>query len=138
MGSSRQRTFQDILPLILLALLLPADLEAQPAAPRSLAELQNLFRRSCAGCHGPDGSGHAASGLRLKGRDFTSPKAMRGRSDQDLETTIRRGLRGGLRMPAFRSELSPEEIRTVVREIVRKAQKGRAIGAQPESAMLER
>lgn len=133
MGTSQQRSFQHI-RLILLALLLQAGLEAQPAAPRGLPELRDLFSRSCAGCHGPDGSGHAADGRRLKGRDFTSPQAMRGRSDQDLENTIRRGLRGGLRMPSFRGELSPEEIRTVVREIVRKAQKGRPIGARPDAA----
>jgi mono/diheme cytochrome c family protein len=132
MGSTACRSRRRLLPLLILALLLPAGLGAQPApVQRTLPELQNLFRRSCAGCHGPDGSGHSATGRRLTGRDFTSPRAMRGRSDQALEATIRHGLRGGLRMPAFRSELSPEEIRTLVREVVRKAEKGKAIGTQP-------
>ena len=104
----------------------------QPArADRSLPELRQVYAQQCARCHGPDGSGTSPEGTRLKGLDFTSARDMNGRTDEGLAKAIAAGLFFGIRMPAFGAALSEGEIRTLVREILRKAEKGRDIGASP-------
>lgn len=105
----------------------------QPAlAQRPLPVLRQLYAQQCARCHGLDGSARSPEGLRLKGLDFTSPQDMKGLTDRDLEQAIASGVFFGLKMPAFRAVLSEEETRTMVRELLRKAQKGRAIGPSPD------
>jgi len=111
------------LPLTLLLSLAPA---AQ--VPRPLPELENLFALKCAACHGPDGSGFSPEGLRLKGLNFTSAEDMKGRTDAEMIAAIRKGLFFGMKMPAFKDELSDEEITVVIRDIIRKARKGKTIG----------
>ena len=112
---------------IAFALLLSLALEPQPA--RTLPELEKLYLHSCAGCHGPDGSALSPEGKRLKGLDFTSSSEMQGRTDAELGRVIRKGVFFGLKMPAFRSELSDLEVEVMVREIIRKARKGKTIGS---------
>jgi len=114
--------------LALIGSALPA-LSAQGAAPRSEVELRAFYQRACAGCHGEDGSGTAADGRKLKGRDFTSEKDMQGTTDQGLARTIRKGLFFGMAMPAYKNDLTEEEALTLVRGILRKARKGEPIQA---------
>jgi mono/diheme cytochrome c family protein len=111
------------LPLTLLLTLAPAT-----QAQRTLPELENLFALKCAACHGPDGSAFSPEGFRLKGLNFTSVEDMKGRTDAELVAAIRKGLFFGLKMPAFKDELSDEEIKILVRDILRKARKGKTIG----------
>jgi len=121
--------------LALMGSTLPA-LSAQGAAPRSEAELRAFYQRACAGCHGEDGSGTAADGRKLKGRDFTSEKDMQGTTDQGLAKTIRKGLFFGMGMPAYKNDLSEEEALALVREVLRKARKGEPIQT-PASALAK-
>jgi len=95
--------------------------------PRDTAALRVFFGGSCVRCHGADGSGRDSDGKRLKGADFTDVKAMGKEKDAALAKTILKGLFFGLEMPAFSSQLSEEEALRLVQEIIRKAEKGKAI-----------
>lgn len=108
-----------LLPLLLLA-----------APPRSEAELRDVFVRTCAACHGRDGSAVSPEGLRLKGRDFTSAAEMQGVTDAEMASTIRKGLLFGLKMPSYKDQFTDEEISALVR-IVRGVRKGRDVAARP-------
>lgn len=112
---------------VLLLWVVPAW--AAPPA-RSIPELRNAFVRTCAACHGRDGSATSPEGLRLKGRNFTSAEEMRGLSDADLAATIRKGLMFGLRMPSYRDQFTDEEIAGLVR-IIRGARKGEDLAGRP-------
>jgi mono/diheme cytochrome c family protein len=114
------------------------SLAAQSAGPaRSEGELRAFYQRSCAACHGVDGSARSSEGRKLKGRDFTAENVMQGRSDQDLTKVIRRGSTFGLIMPSFKSDLSEEEALILVRDVLRKARKGQPIDPQspPERSL---
>jgi mono/diheme cytochrome c family protein len=123
--------------LALMGSTLPV-LSAQGATPRSEAELRAFYQRACVGCHGEDGSGKAADGRKLKGRDFTSEKDMQGTTDEGLAKTIRKGLFFGMAMPAYKNDLTEEEALTLVRSILRKARKGEPIQATASSMAKSR
>lgn len=109
-----------------LLLLLPALLAAQAPAPKSLNEVKAFFADNCARCHGVDGSARGADGKKLKGRDFTDPKENKG-SDAEMAKTIRKGIFFGKVMPAFKEQLSEADAMLIVKEIARKAEKGKVI-----------
>jgi len=105
----------------------------QAASPdRPLSALRHLYIENCARCHGMDGSATSPDGRRLKGLDFTSARDMAGKTDPEMAQTIAGGLFFGLRMPAFRSTFSETEIQTLVREVLRKARKGRSLDEPAE------
>lgn len=115
-------------------LLLATVLSAQtPAAQRSVMDLQIFYQRNCVICHGLDGSATDSEGKRLRGRDLTSPKEMKGTTDANLAKTIRNGIFFGQAMPAFKKVLSDEEIQILVKEIVRKAVKGQPIAPKADT-----
>ncbi len=119
-----------------LLLLLPALLGAQEAAPaappRSVDALKAFYQQNCVRCHGPDGSARDATGKKLGGRDFTDPKENR-EPDAAMAKTIRKGIFFGRVMPSFKAQLSEEEALTIIKEIVRKAEKGKLIAPAGES-----
>lgn len=128
-------------PTIGLALLLSGlaapCLRAQGLGPtKSEQDLRAFYFHSCSRCHGVDGSARAPDGRKLKGRDFTSERGLRGESDEALAKTIRRGIYFGLAMPSFKKELSDEEALILVRDILRKVRKGEPVqpGANPTLA----
>jgi mono/diheme cytochrome c family protein len=108
-------------------MLATAALAQAPAEPRNVDALRAFFAQNCVRCHGLDGSARDPQGKKLKGKDFTDPKEMKGETDAELEKTIRKGVFFGKAMPAFGKELSEAEIKVFVKEIVRKAEKGKAI-----------
>lgn len=112
--------------LLALMSLLPLAAQAPPTG-RTTAQLKAFFAVECARCHGADGSARDAQGKALKGADFTDAKEMRGKKDLKLAQTIRKGVFFGKAMPSFKKELSEEEALRMVTEVVRKAQKGKAI-----------
>lgn len=80
---------------------------------------EEIFRATCAGCHGPDGSGapRTTVGFAVPMPDFTDCNATAREMTVDWTATIRDGgpVRGFSRiMPAFRDLLTPEQIRLVV------------------------
>jgi mono/diheme cytochrome c family protein len=86
------------------------------ASPSQSKDLKGFFQRTCATCHGPDGSGRAASGQRLFGRNLADAKWQARQKDSDLVKVILRG-RGA--MPGFRAQLSEEEAKVMVAEVIR-------------------
>jgi mono/diheme cytochrome c family protein len=80
---------------------------------------KEIFRATCAGCHGADGTGAPRStvGFAVPLPDFTNCFATSPEMEVDWAATIRDGgpVRGFSRiMPAFRDLLTPEQIRSVV------------------------
>ena len=115
-------------------LLLPALLAAGDGpASKSVPELQAFFQANCVRCHGIDGSARGADGKKLSGQDFTDLRDMRSKKDVKLALTIRKGIFFGKVMPAFKEQLSEADATLLVAEIVRKAEKGKAIAPTPEA-----
>lgn len=118
-----------------LAILLLAGLPglaAQAIQEPSKKDLRAFYSVNCIVCHGADGSARGADGSRLKGQDFTDSKEMKSFSDAELAMTIRKGKIFG-RMPSFKDRLSEAEIMEMVQQIIRKAEKGKAIVAEAPS-----
>lgn len=93
----------------------------RPAAP--LARGRELFEQNCIQCHGAGGRGDGplAAGLRPPPLDLTVHAPLH--SDQELENWIMNGV-PRTAMPAFGSQMSPEEIQAVinyVRELARQS-----------------
>ncbi|MBK8726078.1 MAG: cytochrome c [Holophagaceae bacterium] len=115
-----------------LLLLLPACLSAGDA-PKSVNELKAFFAANCVRCHGVDGSARGADGKKLSGQDFTDARDMAHKKDVKLAQTIRKGIFFGKVMPAFKEQLSEADATALVAEIVRKAEKGKAIAPAPDA-----
>ena len=109
----------------LLPLLCATGLLAQAPA-KSVEDLRAFFQQNCVRCHGADGSA-TADGKKLKGFDFTNPAKMADQSDEKMVRTLRKGIFFGLIMPSFKGQLSEAEAELMVKEVLRKAQKGKAI-----------
>lgn len=131
---------------IALGLLLSAAgalLASQPAPPdRDIEALKAVYQQKCGRCHGADGSGHGPGGQNLGGLDFTkAAKAFRQAEPADAERELRRMARAiqrgvffGKVMPAWKDLLSPKETELMVREILMKAEAGKAIEPAPQPA----
>jgi mono/diheme cytochrome c family protein len=113
-------------------LCIQAALLAQAPA-RSLNELQAFFAANCVKCHGPDGSARSAEGKKLGGQDFTDSERMAREKDASLARTIRKGIFFGTVMPAFKEQLSEAEALVMVKEVVRRAEKGKVIAPSGEA-----
>jgi len=117
--------------LLSLALAAGGTLSAtSPGSVRTEQELRVFYQRACAMCHGEDGSALSPTGRRLKGRDFTAQEGLSGDSDQALVKAIQNGIYFGLKMPAYRRELTDEEALVLVRSILRRARRGEPIRSQ--------
>lgn len=127
-----------------LLLLVFATAAAQPPAgkTKSVNELRGFFQQNCVRCHGVDGSAHTAAGDKLGGLDFTKSaqdfKALAGPgSEREIRTmvkVIQKGIFFGRVMPSWKEDLSPEDADVMVREILLKAERGKAIAPMPEAA----
>ena len=113
-------------PILLSVALATIGLAAQAPA-KTTEELRGFFQQNCVKCHGADGSAHGPDGRKLKGFDFTNAVEMANQTDAEMAQTIRKGLFFGWRMPAFKHQLSQQDADRMVQEVLRKAQKGKAI-----------
>lgn len=119
--------------ILLLAITAALPMLAQAARPvRGPEELKAFYAQNCVRCHGADGAALGPDGKRLKGADFTDAKGMSRQKDEALARTILKGTFFGLGMPAFKDQLSAEEALVLVKEVLRRAEKGRIIGAPPK------
>lgn len=118
------------LPLLLLVSALGAQ---APAPSRTVPELRAFFAQHCVKCHGADGSARSPEGKKLGGFDFTDAAKLAKESDADLVKTIRKGIFFGLVMPSFKKDLTEAEAELLAREILRKAEKGKAVAPQAEA-----
>ena len=126
-------------PLLWLGVLALATLASagQGSAPKtkSIQELKDFYQQNCTKCHGLDGSARTAEGKKLGGLDFTQAamdfRKLDGpaseREIQAMSRTIRKGLFFGLSMPAWKDQLSEEDSALMVREVLLKAEAGKAI-----------
>jgi len=110
----------------LFPFLLAAGMGAQTPM-KSVDELRAFFSQNCVKCHGPDGSAHSAEGKKLGGFDFTDPKKAAKETDADMVKTIRKGIFFGMVMPSFKDRLTEADAALLVKEVLRKAEKGKAI-----------
>lgn len=109
-----------------LPLLCATGLLAQAPA-KSVDDLRTFFQQNCAKCHGADGSATAPDGKKLRGFDFTDAAKLGDQSDAKMARTIRKGILFGWIMPAFKDQLSEADAELMVKEVLRKAQKGKPI-----------
>lgn len=113
-------------PALLLTLALGTiGLQADTPA-KSVTELKAFYSANCVKCHGLDGSA-TADGKKLGGRDFTDAAKNAKQTDAEMAKTIRKGIFFGTVMPAFKDRLSEEDALLLVKDIVRKAEKGKVI-----------
>jgi len=103
---------------------------ALPLAAQVAPDLRAFYQDKCSKCHGVDGTARDGDGKKLRGQDFTDPKWREKAEDAELRDTILKGKFFGMAMPAFKKDLTPEDAERMVREVVRKAEKGKVI--QPE------
>lgn len=110
--------------------------QAPSRSGRSIDELRVFFRENCARCHGADGTGRDAGGRRLTGQDFTqSPRVRQARlgdggSSREVRAMVRIILKGiffGKVMPGSEGHLSEAEAELLLREVVLKAGRDKAI-----------
>ncbi len=73
----------------------------------------DLFMKSCAMCHGADGSGNSPMGQKMGVRDLKSPDVKK-QTDAQLTDIISKG-KG--KMPAYGEKLKPEQIKELVAHI---------------------
>jgi mono/diheme cytochrome c family protein len=92
----------------------PASPDPPPPDPKELSirEGRRLYQRSCAMCHGADGTGGAARDSLPAIPDFTVPSWHERRSDPQLVLSILDGKGSG--MPTFRDKLAREQVRGLV------------------------
>jgi len=99
-------------PLMLLAPAALALLVALPAGAQT-GRSEN-YTTYCALCHGDDGKAQTDKGKEKGARDFTNKKWQKSVSDDRLEDSITKG-KG--KMPSFKTKLSPDDIKTLVKEV---------------------
>jgi mono/diheme cytochrome c family protein len=85
------------------------------ATPDQYADARAIFKKSCVGCHGEEGSG----GLKeVDGKKLKVPNLREGHAlnhpDDDF---IKQITKGGDGMPAFKDKLTPEQMNELVRFI---------------------
>jgi mono/diheme cytochrome c family protein len=112
--------------ILIPALLILPSLQAQ-APNKTLSELKAFFATNCVKCHGADGSALSPEGKKLGGFDFTNEKEAAKESNDDMAKTIRKGLLFGIKMPSFKDRLTEDDIQLLVKEVIRKAEKGKVI-----------
>lgn len=79
-------------------------------------DVKLFFQRTCAACHGLDGSARGLNGQKLPGRVLSDARWQGSKKDSDLVKSILKG-KGG--MPSFQAQLSEADVETLVAEVIR-------------------
>ena len=122
------------------ALFLTAGLLAVSAAPAVAAQdaaitlkVKQIYKNDCALCHGENGNGKSelATQMSLTLADYTDPKSLSGKSDQELFAVIRNGK--DKMPPEEESRAKDAEVRGLIL-YVRSLSKGGQTAAAPPAA----
>ncbi|WP_204101411.1 c-type cytochrome [Occallatibacter savannae] len=100
----------------------PPQESSQPSAGKkaggeSMAKAKKVYELDCALCHGAAGDGKSdlAKDMSLNLLDWTDPKSLSGKSDQDLFNAIRKG--SGKMPPEDAARAKDDEVRNLVQYI---------------------
>ena len=125
--------------LVIASASTPARSQQEPAAappakklsPDAMAKAKKVYNLDCAMCHGATGDGKSdlAKDMQLSLMDWTDPKSLAGKTDQQLFDEIRKG--SGKMPPEDDSRAKNEEIRYLVQYIRSFAKEGTAGPATP-------
>ena len=120
----------------LLAALLAAPLFAQapapaPATPAPVGDVHAYFLKTCANCHGQDGSATKPDGSKGRATDLTDAAWQKANTDAAITTIV---LNGKGHMPAFKTRMSEADAMKLVTDVVRKLQKGTPVKAAAPDA----
>ena len=88
-------------------------LSSLPLRAEDQASPADLYKKKCSMCHKADGKGYAS----MKTPDFTSKEWQDSRKDEELIESVSKGKPP---MPAFEKQLKPEEIKSIISDVVRK------------------
>lgn len=113
-----------VLHLFILALPLAAQEASPPPAP---VDLRAFFVQNCVKCHGADGAALDPDGKKLKGQDFTDPRWREGTKEKEMVGTILKGKFFGMAMPPFKQQLTEEQARQMVQDVLLKTEKGKPV-----------
>jgi cytochrome c553 len=81
----------------------------------SAADVKEIWSKSCAKCHGPDGKGDTKMGKKLEIKDFTDAKYQASLKDEDMLKAIKEGVKDGEKVRMKPAEgLSDEEMKALV------------------------
>ena len=103
-----------VFPAVVM-ILASAGLCARPAFEGN-QDLKALYGRSCAVCHGEDGSGRGPNGQRLGGKDLANSRWQARTRDSEIVKAI---LKGKGSMPAFGAQMSEADALKLVTEVIR-------------------
>ena len=103
---------------------------AKKATPDVMAKAKKVYQLDCALCHGPNGDGKTdlAKDMQLTLLDWTDPKSLSGKTDQQLFDAIRKG--SGKMPPEDDSRAKNDEVHDLV-IYIRKFAKDQPAGAAP-------
>jgi mono/diheme cytochrome c family protein len=102
------------------ALFLGVTVMAIPAASQDAGSGASVYKAKCETCHGQDGSGNTPVGKSLQVADLRSAE-VQGKSDAELTQSVTDG-KGN--MPAFKGNITDDEIHAVVKFVRTFAAKG--------------
>jgi cytochrome c6 len=101
-------------------LVIAITIAASPAAGQGSTAGGDVYKAKCATCHGQDGSGNTPVGKSLQVADLRSA-AVQSKSDAELTQSVTEG-KGN--MPAFKGNITDDEIHAVVTFVRSFAAKG--------------
>jgi len=85
-----------------------------PVAEAEGDAVATLYKSKCEVCHGKDGRGQTAQGMRLGAHDFHAPEVVRV-SDDVLVDVVRKGK--NRTMPAYAQKLTDDQIRGLIKYV---------------------
>ncbi len=95
---------------LLAGLAIAITMVSSPASGQGNSAGADVYKAKCAACHGQDGSGNTPVGKSLQVADLRSA-AVQSKSDAELIQSVTEG-KGN--MPAFKGNISDDEIHAVV------------------------
>jgi cytochrome c553 len=83
------------------------------------ADVQEVWDKNCAACHGKDGKGETKMGKKAGCKDYTDAKVQADMSDEKSLKAIKEGVKDGdkEKMKAFAEKVSDDEAKALVAHI---------------------